>query len=161
MNNMTSNEKNMAMAMTSDVIASEKEVNNTLTITGEVSPMYMTHYTSPLTGVLGIIHLVKDILRTNDAVFSKNAHKGELRQVVIFNSMTMQDILTEVQKIFTMGTKRYPIQTIKNVLSTYAAGDIQKITGTNDPGASDDRYFDNPRPCAKPRARYYLVLKQD
>lgn len=145
----TETAKGFAIAMSSETLEASQAINNTLTTTEQIRPVFMAHYANAKTNVIGIISLVKDILRDSQAEFPRNAHNTELRKIVVGGAMFTRDILAKVQERFTAGSTRYPLQTVKNVLSTYASEDIAKIQLTN--------AEDQPRECCKPRCKWYLI----
>ncbi len=142
--------------MSQETIETCQAVNNTLQV-ANVRAHFQTHYANAQEEIYGILELVADILRKGDACFPRNAHNTELHNIVAASAMFTSDILAEVEKRFAAGGGRYKVQAVKNVLSTYGKGIIQKIKGTNNPKASGDCYYDSPRPCAKPRCKRYLI----
>ena len=146
---LTVNQKE-AIALTDEILSNLQAINNTLTESGKVRPVFMGHFTDMTADIHGIIDLIKDILKSNDAEFSRNAHDSDLRALVVAKSMTAHAILAQVQSRFSAGSTRYPLQTIKNVLCTYASDDICGFQLSKDE--------DKPRPCKKPRYAYYLIL---
>jgi hypothetical protein len=143
----------LAIALTGETLEASQAINNTLTITEQVKPVFMAHYANAKLDVCGIIALVSDILREGQAEFPRNAHETELRKIVVAASMFTSEIFAQVQARFTAGSTRYPLQTVKNVLSTYAKGTIAKIKLTNQE--------DKPRNCAKPRCKWYLIASSN
>ena len=155
----------MAIAMSPEVLDSSKAINNTLTTTAIVRPVFMAHYADASNTVMGIMALVKDILRQGEAEFPRNAHETELRKIVIAASMFSSEILAKVQERFSAGTTRYPFQTVKNVLCSYGSNKVygsgpRKGQPMGDGSISMIRLSsdeDQPRTCPKPRRKYYLI----
>ena len=144
-------EKAASVAMSSQVVATSKEINNILAVSG-VRAHYQAHYANAELDVCGILALVKDILREAQAEFPRGIEATELRKIAVAASMFSSEILREVEERFSAGGFRYKIQAVKNVLSTYGKNEIGKITLTN--------AEDKPRDCAKPRCKWYLIAKQ-
>jgi len=140
-----------AVAMSAQVVATCKEINNTLAVAG-TRAHFQAHYANAEIDVFGILALVKDILRESQAEFPRGIEATELRKIAVAASLFTQDILREVENRFSAGGFRYKMQAVKNVLSTYGKNEIGKITLTN--------AEDKPRDCAKPRCKWYLIAKQ-
>lgn len=144
-------EKVAAIELSPETIDACKAVNNTLKTAG-VRAHYQTHYANAKLDVCGIMALVKDILREAQAEFPRGIEQTELRKLAIAASLFTSDILREVETRFAAGGSRYKIQAVKNCLSTYGKNEIGKISLSN----SEDQ----PRDCAKPRCKWYLLAKQ-
>lgn len=143
-----------AVSLSAETIAASKGVNNTLETTGKVKASYGTHYANTELDIYGIQQLVCEILRANESVFSRGIESTEiesteLRHIAIAASMFTSDIIATVNEAFADAGMRYKPQAVKNVLSTYGKDLIVKITLTNNE--------DQPRPCSKPRAKWYLI----
>jgi hypothetical protein len=134
------------------VVENSMAINNTLAETKKVTGFYGTHYANAELDICGIVALVKDILRENEAVFSRGIENTELRAIGIAASMFTSDIVQAVNTRFASGGMRYKPQAVKNVLSTYGKLEIAKIQLTN--------AEDKPRPCSKPRAKWYLIQQK-
>ena len=141
-----------AIDMSSVVVENCMAINNTLAETKKVTGFYGTHYANAELDVCGIVALVQDILRENDAVFSRGIENTELRNIGIAASMFTSDIIAKVQERFASAGMRYKAQAVKNVLSTYGKDSIAKIQLTNNE--------DKPRPCSRPRAKWYLIQQK-
>lgn len=141
-----------AIDMSSVVVENCMAINNTLAETKKVTGFYGTHYANAELDVCGIVALVQDILRENDAVFSRGIENTELRNIGIAASMFTSDIIEAVKTRFASGGMRYKAQAVKNVLSTYGKDSIAKIQLTNNE--------DKPRPCSRPRAKWYLIQQK-
>jgi hypothetical protein len=149
MNTTIDNEtKAEAIAKSSEIVQTSQDINNTLEVQG-TRAFFGTHYANAELDVFGIVALVKHVLRENDSVFGRGIEKTELRQIAVAGSMFTNDIVAAVGTLFANAGMRYKPQAVKNVLSTYAKGEIVKIALSN----SEDK----PRPCSKPRAKWYLV----
>ena len=149
----------LAISLSPEIIQASKDINNTLETTKAVSVRFGTHYANAADGVTGIMALVKQILKDNGAELPRTIEDDGFRNIAVACSMFTQDIIAEVAKRHEW---RYKAQAVKNVLSTYCKaggphaikgqGDIVKIQLSNNE--------DKPRPCSKPRAKYYLILKK-
>ena len=155
MNTLIDSEKNeaktFAVAASSEVMEATQANNNTLTV-AEVRAHYQGHYANAQERVYGILMLVADILQKKDSEFPRNAHLTALRKTVVGGSTFTAEILAEVEKRFAAGGLRYKAQAVKNVLSTYGTEYIAKI--------QLDKNEDQPRPCDKPRCKWYLISGQ-
>jgi len=149
MNKITENEiKAEAIAKSAEIIQTSRDINNTLE-TQNTRAFFGTHYANAELDVFGIVALVKHVLRENDSVFGRGIEMTEFRQIAVASSMFTSEIIAAVGTLFANAGMRYKPQAVKNVLSTYAKGEIVKIALSN----SEDK----PRPCSKPRAKWYLV----
>ena len=144
------NEKAQAVAMSREILSNSQDINNVLT-TAENKPVFHTHYVNLDASESGSADLITRSLREHEAVFPLNVGETELRQIAIAGSMFTDEILAKVQEYFTAGSTRYPLQTVKNYLSTYMpkAGKVGKVQlkGHEDKG----------RPCPKPRCKWFLA----
>jgi hypothetical protein len=145
---ITNEPKAAAVAMSDELVTASMSINNTLKIQG-TRAFFATHYANAQLDVFGIVSLVQYVLKQNDAVFGRGIEHTDLRAVAIASSMFTSDIIAEVGKLFADAGLRYKPQAVKNVLSTYGKPLIVKITLSSDE--------DRPRPCSKPRAKWYLV----
>ncbi len=144
--------KALAIELSDETLSTMQGVNDTLTVAG-VSPVFQAHFANAKLDLAGLADLIRDILKENQAEFPRNAHDiSELRKIVVSASMFTSDIESEVEKRFTAGSTRYPLQSIKNVLSTYCKDSIGKIQLTNNE--------DKPRDCCKPRCKWYLIMSK-
>ena len=143
--------KTFAIAATEETIQGQKAINNTWTV-AEVRAHYQGHYVNMSERVYGIIMLVARILEKKDSEFPRNAHTGELRKIVAAGSTFTSEILEQVEIEFASAGLRYKAQAVKNVLSTYGTEFIAKI--------QLDKNEDQPRPCDKPRCKWYLIQGQ-
>jgi hypothetical protein len=146
------NEKDAAVAMSAEIVANCKDINNTLSIAG-TRAHFQAHYANAELDVFGILQLVKRILREAQAEFPRGIEATELRKIAVAASMFSTDILRQVEIEFSAGGFRYKMQAVKNVLSTYGKNEIGKITLTN--------AEDHPRDCSKPRCKWYLIQTKD
>lgn len=155
-----------AIAESNVIVQTSMDINNNLETTGQVKPFFATHYANAELGVCGIVALVKLILKENDAVFGRGIENSDLKHIAIATAMFTADIIEAVKLKFAAAGMRYKEQAVKNVLSTYAKGDIVKIQGVGHPIRIDNdddkgKFYDFPRPCSKPRAKWYLVSTPD
>lgn len=151
MKNKKQNEaKTQAVAMSREILANSQDINNVLTTAGE-KPVFHTHYVNLDANESGIADLITRILLENEAVFPANVGETELRQIAIAGSMFTDEILAKVQEYFSAGSTRYPLQTVKNYLSTYMpkAGKVGKVQLKG--------HEDKTRACPKPRCKWFLL----
>ena len=145
-----------AIAMSSEILDNCKAINNTLTIAG-VRPHFQAHYAklgkSKESSVIGIMELVRDILRMANAELPRGIEKTEIRPVAIGVSLFTTEVIDMVGVRFANGTTRYRPQSVRNCLSTYGTqdGTIGKIDLTPDE--------DIDRESNIPRSKWYLVKK--
>ena len=141
-----------AIAMSDTCVEASVDLNNCLVETGKVKAHYGAHYANAAIEVCGIVALVMDVLRDKQAVFPRHLEQlEEARPAVIACSLFTSDIVSEVQKRWP-NNLRYKPQAVKNVLSTYGKQFIVKVQLTKEE--------DTPRPCSKPRAKWYLIQKK-
>lgn len=153
-----------AIAMSDETVLASAAIANTLTTTQCVRTCFEPHIAHAADGVEGIVQAVEHVLRTNDAEFPRNAEATEMRAIVIACAMFTKDLIPAVQG-YTMASRRYQAQTVKNVLSTYgrngkaktktgkevkSTGSIVKIQLTSKEDA------DRPK-GTKPRCKWYVV----
>ncbi len=150
------NAKETAKGMSRELLQNSQDINGFLTV-ADIRPHTQTHYADTQTGENGIADLLSRILRENEAVFPLHVcgidgkAKTELRPIVIAGAMFTSDILSEVKARFTAGSTRYPLQTVKNYLSTYMhkQGKVGKV--------QLDGKEDSTRTCPKPRCKWFLA----
>ena len=99
----------------------------------------------------GIAALISEILSDNEAIFPAGIETTEFRKVAIASAMFASEIIEQVQSRFAAGSVRYPYKTIHQYLSIFMTrnGKVGKIKLTN--------AEDKPRPCNKPRTKWYFV----
>jgi len=149
MNTTIDNEtKAAAVAMSGEIVQTSQDINNTLETQG-TRAFFGTHYANAELDVFGIVALVKHVLRENDSVFGRGIEKTEFRKIAVSGAMFTSQIVEAIGTLFANAGMRYKPQAVKNVLSTYGKGEIIKIKLSN--------AEDKPRPCSKPRAKWYLV----
>lgn len=134
-----------------EVLLNSQDTNNVLSISNGVKAVYHTHYVSLDNNLAGIADLISAILREHESVFPPNVAQTELRPIAISGSMFTHEILADVQSRFTSGSKRYPLQTVKNYLSTYMPK-LGKVGRIQLSGQEDTT-----RQCPKPRCKWFLV----
>jgi hypothetical protein len=151
--NETTSSAKAAIDMSSEVLANFQDMNNILTTSQIVRPVYQTHYVNMETGTIGIEKLLADILKENCSVFPAGVEKTELRQIAISGSMFTQEILDKVQERFTAGSCRYPVQTVLK----YLGGEMKKhgTVGKIQLKGNEDLERD----CNRPRCKWYLINK--
>ena len=147
--NTKNNLSETAIRLCDTVVENGKDANNVLTSVG-VSPVFQTHVVNVETGKHGIKHLIAEILTAAEAVFPEGAENGELRPIVLASAMLASEVKDEVERRFSAGSTRYPYSTVHQYLSVFMVKEkmIAKVQMTKDE--------DQPRPCYKPRTRYYL-----
>ena len=151
MKNETTTEQANAIGMSREVLANSQDINNVLSTSNVVKAAFHTHFVSMENDLAGIADLISAILRENEAVFPLNVGATELRPIAIAGSLFTHEIMAEVQSRFAAGSKRYPLQTVKNYLSTYMPklGKVGKIQLSGKEDVS--------RPCPKPRCKWFLA----
>lgn len=157
MNNMNTTEtkaneaKAMAIGMSREILANSRDINNILSVSGIVPPSKQTHYVNTENEESGIEALITRILRENEAIFPANVGETQLRHIAIAGAMFTDEILAKVQEYFSAGSTRYPLQTVKNYLSTYMfkQGKVGKIQLKG--------FEDKSRECPKPRCVWFLA----
>ena len=157
-----------AVAMSSEIVQASMDIITTLATTNKVRAFFGTHYANAELGVTGIVQLVELVLKENDAVFGREIENTDLREIAIASAMFTADIVAGVKEKFASAGLRYKEQAVKNVLSTYGrAGKTQTKTGKAVVSTGSiikiqltDKE-DKPRPCSKPRAKWYLVSTPD
>ena len=148
---MKTESSTLAINMQSEVISNEQDINNILTTSHNVPPIFHTHYVNMASQAHGIAALIKEILTDNNSTFPANVGSTEFRSIAISSSMFTDDIYNEVQKRFSAGSIRYPKSTIICSLSVFMfkkglVGKIQ-LTGKEDVD----------RPCNRPRCKFFLI----
>ena len=152
---MTKQETNSAVksaiALQRETLSGSMDINNVLTTSTQVHPLFQTHYTNMETAENGITALIKEILTANEAVFPKGIEETEFRPIALAASMFASEIIEQVQSRFSNGSMRYPYKTVHQYLSIFMtrSGKVGKIKLSNTE--------DKPRPCNKPRTKWYLV----
>lgn len=151
MKNETTTEQANAIGMSREVLANSQDINNVLSTGNVTKAVFHTHFVSMENDLAGIADLIASILRENEAVFPLNVGATDLRPIAIAGSLFTSEVLAQVQARFTAGSKRYPLQTVKNYLSTYMAkaGKVGKIQLKGNEDTS--------RPCPKPRCKWFLA----
>lgn len=158
MKNETTTEQANAIGMSREVLANSQDINNVLSTSNVVKAVFHTHFVSMENDLAGIADLISSILREHEAVFplsvadkDENGNFNPLRPIAIAGSMFTHEIESEVKARFAAGSKRYPLQTVKNYLSTYMPklGKVGKIQLTGKEDTS--------RPCPKPRCKWFLA----
>ena len=134
----------MESKIAKNIHANIQDINNELTAR-QVKPLLQGHW------IEGVEKLITDILTEREAVFPLGVENTEFKKVAIAAAMFTQEIKDEIETRFTAGTTRYPLETVETYLSVFMPrkGTIGKIKLTN--------AEDKPRPCCKPRTKWYLV----
>ena len=149
--NETLNATVEAKKMQRELLANATDSNNVLTTAENIAPMFLAPYFNMTSGECGIELLIVSILRDNGSTFPSNIASTEFRQVGINGSMYASEIISEVQNRFAAGSTGYPYSTVYAYLcnkENKKKSGILAIKLTN----SEDK----PRPCPKPRQKYFL-----
>lgn len=152
-NQANKSEKNLAIAMSNDILDNSKGMNNTFKTSGIVPPVFHTHYVNMESGEYGIADLITKILTDNGSIFPKDCATTDLRNIAIAGAMFTDEILAKVESHFTAGSIRYPLATVKTYLSVFMARKSQvckiQLTGKEDSN----------RPCCRPRCKWFLAME--
>ena len=158
--------------MQSEVLESAHDIGTIYKSAGNVGPTFTPHYVnmgeSPIDipdaetikNRHGIAKIIGEILFARMAVFPPNiGDQPEHRSLAIMASMYSEDIYQKIQNQFTAGTDRYNLDSVRVYLSSLMDGTkIHYINGL--PKVASIQLTaneDKPRPCKKPRKKYYLV----
>jgi len=156
--NKEKNAVNSAIAMQDTILEGEKDINNVLTTSKQVGPLFHTHYVNMTNGQNGIENLISEILTDRQAVFPKDIEETEYKKIAVAASLFAEEIIQEVQSRFASGSIRYPYNTIHLYLSVFMfrKGKVGKIKlkGISKFNAIDE---DPDRKCSKPRCKWYLI----
>ena len=143
-----------------EVISGSKEINNFLSTSGQVAPVFHTHFIDMESGKNGIANLIAKILTENDAVFPRDIENTELRSIVIASAMLTSEIMEQVEEQFKCDSKRYPRSTIENYLSVFMFRTTGKHLSSVKVGKIQlTKTEDANRKCAKPRCKWYLIAE--
>jgi hypothetical protein len=127
-------------------------LNTVQTAAGNVSARFGANYVNTAKGSHGLIALISEILREHGAEFSVDAVQGN-RELAIVGGMLTDDILAEVESRFSAGTSTYPVQSVRDYLSTHGKKVFGKIRMTSDE--------DSNRPCRTTRNRWFLKIENN
>jgi hypothetical protein len=128
-----------------------KEVNQDFSASGQVPPLFQTHYYNKRTGSKGVRGLIKDVLKDNGSVWLGGIDSPQDRTDAIATGMYTDDIHDQAKVWFTERTTRYPRQSIKNYLvEMRKKGEIGKIKLS--PSEDAQRISD------RPRCKWYWAL---
>jgi hypothetical protein len=143
-------EKQNAVSLGRELLSTAQDTNNVLT-TATVPSIFQGHYFNLETESHGVIALITEILTEHEAIFPLGVESTEFRKTALATALTAEDIMSEIQNKFTAGSTRYPYETIHQNLSIvmFRSKKVGKIRMTN--------AEDKPRPCNKPRCKWYLV----
>jgi len=140
------------MPYASPLVDNTRDMNNIMEAAGNVHKLVRGHYVNMATGVYGIERLIASILANAEAVFPPDVEKTEFRAIAVAKSFYAVEVISAVREHF--GAERYP----DSVIATYLAHYMQKETSANRVGAIQlTKTEDMPRPCPKPRTKYYLL----
>ena len=145
-----------AIGMSREVLAGMQDINNVLTTSKRVKAVFHAHYVNMTEGECGIADLICSILKEREACFPLGIENTELRSVAIAAALYTDEIIEAVQARFTAGSIRYPIETIKAYLSCFMSKDT-KTTKATIGRIHLSKNEDQPRPCCKPRCKWYLI----
>lgn len=138
-----------AVSSNRELLENQHDINNVLTTAENVSPMFGGHYFNMESGEHGLQTLIAEILTEREAIFPKDSENSALRQVVISAGMFTSEIVAEVEKRFSGGTNRYKYVHAYLSVIMFKNGKIGKVKLTNNE--------DKPRPCFKPRCKWFLI----
>ena len=132
-------------AMSQDILATSQDLNAILA-SGDIKINFRTHYVDTAKEIYGIEQLMVAILTENGAIFPRDSHLSEMRNVVIAKSMRIKDIEKQVRQCF--GFERYTFNTLKMYLKRELKDLVCKVelTKTEDSTAK-----------TRPHCRYYLA----
>jgi hypothetical protein len=154
----TTTTKNEAAQFGRELLGNSQDINNCLTV-AEVSPTFQGHYFNLVSEKHGIAFLIAEILTEREAVFAKGIEATELKAVAVAASMFASEVISEVKARFTAGTTRYEYNTVHAYLSVlmnpeskHCLANIPRIGKIKLTNAED-----KPRPCYKPRTKFYLL----
>ena len=143
-----------------EVISGSKDINNFLSASGKVAPVFHTHFTDMESGKNGIANLIAKILIENDAVFPRDIENTELRSIAIASAMLTSEIMAQVEEQFKCGSNRYPQATIENYLSVFMFRQTGKHLSKVKVGKIQlTKTEDVSRKCPKPRCKWYLIAE--
>ena len=143
-----------ALALAGEVLATSQDLGNVMASAGNVHYFVRPHYVDMATGVYGIERMIATILKSHGALFPVGIEGAEFRKLAIAQAMFASEIIAAVREM--NGNERYPDGVIYSYLSLFMQKDtcpnkVSKIKLTN--------AEDKPRPCNKPRQKYYLIDK--
>ena len=134
------------------LVENTRDMNNIMEAAGNVHKLVRAHYVNLEQGIYGIERLIASILAKNEAIFPQGVETTEFRTIAVAKAMYVTEIISAVREVF--GSERYP----DSVIATYLAHYMQKETSANRVGAIQlTKTEDKPRPCPKPRTKYYLL----
>lgn len=153
-----------AIAFSATLMDNSRDANQFYTTSKVVRATFHNHFVDMANGLTGVQDLIVDILEKNNSVFPAKVlalEKDEngieqphaLLPIAKAGGMFTEDIMAEVQRRFAAGSIRYPLQTVKNYLSTdmFRAGIVGKIRLT--------KFEDSARKCLRPRNVWFLIAK--
>lgn len=152
-----------AIAISSEVIATSRDLANVMATAGNVHNFVRPHYVNMETGTYGIERLISDILRANvieshinaTGTFPKGIEQTEFRSIAIAGGMFASEVIAKVREIY--GADRYP----DLVIHTYLGHHMMKPNSKNQTGKIQlSNAEDKNRPCKRPRLKYYLLDPQ-
>jgi hypothetical protein len=147
------NEAKNAIGMSREILAGSQDINNVLTTSKVTRAVFHTHYVSMDASLFGIADLITSILREAQAVFPKGVEATELRGVALSASLTTEEIMSAVERKFTAGSIRYPLQTVKSYLSVFMSKGKKATIGRIQMSNAEDK----DRQCCKPRCKWYMI----
>jgi hypothetical protein len=152
------NKVKAAVSMQRELLETTHDINNVLTTSKKVAPIFGGHYFDMATGENGLQSLISQILREHNATVSKgmlqsldNPELGNVirASIIADNSMFTKDIIGEVESRFAAGTNRYKyVHAYLSIVMTKNKK-VGHIKLTNDEDAA--------RKCNKPRYKWFLI----
>ena len=148
-------EQKTALAMSREIVQGSQDINNVLSTSKVTRAVFHTHFVSMDNSLFGIADLITSILTDNGATFPKGIEKTALRGVALSASLTTEEVMHAVERRFTAGSIRYPLQTIKSYLSVFMSKGKKATIGKIKMSNAEDAN----RSCCKPRCKWYVIAK--
>ncbi len=151
----TAEQKN-AIALSREIVDNSRDINNVLTTSAVTRAVFHTHFVSMDNSLFGIADLITSILREAEAVFPKGIETSELRGVALASALTTDEIKSAIDRRFTAGSIRYPLQSVKSYLSVFMSQSTKHHKATVGKIQMSNAEDKN-RECCKPRCKWYLI----
>ena len=156
--------------MQPDTLSSAQDIANVYKSAGNVGAIFNPHYVNMLKTISipdaktvknrhGIALIIAEILTEHEAVFPANVGETSFRPLAISAGMFAEDIFNAIQNQFAAGTDRYALPSVHVYLCSLMNADkkhyikgLPKVASVQLTNSED-----SPRPCKKPRRKYFLV----
>jgi len=140
----------LARALTKRIVRNMQSKNRVLAKAGDVPRYGLDTYANPAKGIYGVQPLIASILKARRAVFSIGVenHPSDRRKA-IKRSLYAEEIIQRVGE--DAGKECFARYTIYHYLCTLMPK--QNVVGKIRLSKDEDR----PRPCSKPRIKFYLI----